>query len=323
MEKPTFQSAVEARKTISKYVTKTPLISYAALSKYLGAEVRLKHENYHPLGSFKIRGGINLLANMSSEDIRRGLITASTGNHGQSIASASSVFGAKAIVVVPNDANPLKVDSMRNLGAEVVFYGSNFDEARGHCERLALEEGYRYVHSGNEPLIIAGVATYALEIIEDFPDVEYIFVPCGGGSGVAGVCLVVNAANSAIQVVAVQSKQAPAAYLSWKNRKLMSAPMNTIAEGLATKSGFEVPQSIMWDLLDQFLLVSDEEIELAMTVLIEKAHTLSEAAGAAALAGALQAKDSIKGNKVVIVVSGSNVTLDRLSDAIGRSKSLS
>ena len=316
MERPTFRDVLDARRTIAPYVSRTPLISYAALDSFIGAEVRLKHENHHPLGAFKVRGGINFLAHLSEEQRRRGLTTASTGNHGQSVANACRLFGAKAVIVVPKNANPLKVKSMENLGAEVLFHGGNFDEARGYSERLAKEEGYRYVHAADEPLLVAGVATFALEIIEDFPDVEYILVPLGGGSGAAGASIVAKAVNPNIRVVAVQSEQAPAGYLSWMNRRITEAPMHTIAEGLATQTGYELPQSIIWDLLDDFLLVSDEEIARAIAILIEKAHTLAEEAGAAALAGAIKMKDELKGKRVAVVVTGSNITLDRLKEAL-------
>ncbi|MCZ6536245.1 MAG: threonine/serine dehydratase [Chloroflexi bacterium] len=316
MERPTLRDVLDARKTIAPYVSRTPLISYAALDSFIGAEVRLKHENHHPLGAFKVRGGINFLAHLSEEQRRRGLTTASTGNHGQSVANACRLFGAKAVIVVPKNANPLKVKSMENLGAEVLHHGGNFDEARGYSERLAKEEGYRYVHAADEPLLVAGVATFALEIIEDFPDVEYILVPLGGGSGAAGASIVAKAVNPNIRVVAVQSEQAPAGYLSWKNRRITEAPMHTIAEGLATQTGYELPQSIIWDLLDDFLLVSDEEIACAIAILIEKAHTLAEEAGAAALAGAIKMKDELKGKRVAVVVTGSNITLDRLKEAL-------
>ena len=316
MNRPTLADVLEARKTIAPYVSPTPLISYPALDNYVGAEVRLKHENHHALGAFKVRGGINFLAHLDPEQRERGLITASTGNHGQSVANACRIFGAKAVVVVPEGANPLKVRSMRNLGAQVLFHGANFDQAREFSERLAKEEGYRYVHAANEPMLVAGVATYALEILEEYPEVEYILVPLGGGSGAAGCSIVAKAVNPSVRVIAVQSQQAPAAYLSWKNKEICHAPMNTKAEGLATESGYQVPQEILWDLLDDFLLVSDDEICHAIGVLLEKAHTLAEDAGAAALAGAIKMKDDLQGKKVVVVVSGANVTLDRLKDVL-------
>ena len=316
MNRPTLADVLEARKTIAPYVSPTPLVSYPALDNYVGAEVRLKHENHHPMGAFKVRGGINLLAHLDEEQLRQGLITASTGNHGQSVANAGRIFGAKVVVVVPEGANPLKVRAMRNLGADVLFHGPNFDQAREYSERLAKEEGYRYVHAANEPLLVAGVATYALEILEEFPEAEYIFVPLGGGSGAAGCSIVANAVNPSVKVVAVQSMQAPAAYLSWKNREIRHAPMNTKAEGLATESGYQVPQEILWDLLDDFLLVSDDEIGHAIGVLLDKAHTLAEDAGAAALAGALKMKDELQGKKVAVIVSGANITLERLKDVL-------
>lgn len=316
VERPTLKDILEARRTISPFISRTPLISYPSLNKFLGAEVRLKHENHHRLGAFKVRGGINLLAHLDDEQRARGVITASTGNHGQSIANAAMIFGVKAIIVVPQGANPLKVQSIRNLGAEVVFYGQNFDEALGFCERLAAEEGYRYVHAANEPLLMAGVATYALEIVEEFPDVDYIFVPLGGGSGAAGACIVSNATNPDIRVIAVQSEMAPAGYLSWKNRSIVESPMKTVAEGLATQIGYESPQSVLWDLLHDFILVDDDDIGYAIGVLIEKAHTLAEDAGAAALAGVIRMKTALKNRKVVAVVSGSNITLGRLKEAI-------
>ena len=317
MRRPTLHDVLEARKTIAPYLARTPLHHYPALSQLLGAEVRLKHENHHPLGAFKGRGGINLLAHMSEEDRARGVITASSGNHGQSIAYACKLFGARAIIGLPEDANPLKVESMRNMEAELIFHGKNFDEAQEHCERLALEEGYRYVHAVNHHLLIAGVATETLEIIEDFPDVEAIYLPVGGGSGAAGACIVAKAVKPEIRVVAVQSAQAPAGYLSWKNRRITEAPMETIAEGLATMTGYELPQSILWDLLDDFLLVSDEEIQQAIGVLIEKAHTMAEGAGAAAVAGAMKDRGSIKGKKIAIVISGGNITLAQLAQVLG------
>ncbi|MQF69069.1 threonine/serine dehydratase [SAR202 cluster bacterium AD-804-J14_MRT_500m] len=316
MEIPNFLDVLEARKTISPYIARTPLYSYAGVNEIIDADVKLKHENHHPLGAFKVRGGINLLAHSSREQLDQGFITASTGNHGQSVANACKLFGASAVVVVPEGANYLKVEAMRNLGAEVVFRGNNFDESKAYSEFLAQKNGYRFVHAANEPLLIAGVGTAYLEVIEDFPDVEYMFVPLGGGSGVSSACIVAKSINPHIKVIAVQSEQAPAGYLSWKEGNLVEAPSYTIAEGLATQNGYELPQTIMRDYLDDFVLVTDEEIYAAIRILIEKAHTLTEGAGAAAMAGALKVKNDIRGKKVAIAVSGGNITLANLREAI-------
>jgi threonine dehydratase len=282
----------------------------------MDARVYLKHEEYLPLGAFKARGGINLLAHLSPAERDRGFITASTGNHGQSIARACQIFGARALITLPEGANPLKVAAMRSLGAELVFYGKTYDEARAHSEVLADERGYHYVHPSNEPLLIAGVATQTLEIIEDLPEVEAIFVPLGGGSGVAGACLVAKAIDPAIKVIAVQSEGAPAGYLSWKQGQLVQAPTDTFAEGIATQGGYELPQTMIRHRLDDFVLVSDDELKRAVGLLLEKAHTLAEGAGAAATAGAVKVADSWQGRTIVLVVSGANTTLSQLSDAM-------
>ncbi len=309
---PTFKDVLAARKRIAPYVPRTPLHHYAALSKLLGCEVRLKHENHHALGAFKVRGGVNLLSQLSDDERRRGLVTASSGNHGQSIAYACSMFGAKAVICLPEGANPLKVESMRNLGAEVVFHGREFDEARAHSERLSQEEGYLYVHPANEPRLVAGVGTASLEIIEDWPDVDVILVPLGGGSGASGACIVAKAIAPDAKVIAVQSAQAPAGYLSWKERRIVDASMRTRAEGLATATAYELTQSILRELLDDFILVSDDEIDDAIRVLLEKAHTLAEGAGAAATAGVIKLADQLQGKRVAVVVSGGNITPDQL-----------
>ena len=316
MQPPTLRDVYEAKKTIAPYLPRTPLHHSPGLSEVLDAQVYLKHEEYLPLGAFKARGGINLLAHLSQEERDRGIITASTGNHGQSIASACRLFGARALIALPENANPLKVAALRSLGAELIFYGDNFDEAKEHCERLAAEEGYRYVHPVNEPLLIAGVATQTLEVLEDLPDVEAIFLPLGGGSGAAGACIVAKGISPEVQVLAVQSEAAPGGYLSWKQGELVDAPMQTFAEGIATAVGYELAQRILRQHLDDFVLVSDDEIRRAIGLLIEKAHTLAEGAGAAALAGALKRRESLKGKKVSITVSGANITLDQLQEAI-------
>ncbi len=239
--RPTLQDVIAAKERIEPYIWRTPLHHYLGLDKLLDAEVWVKHENHQILGAFKVRGGINLISQMSDEEKARGVITASSGNHGQSIAYAANLFGAKCVVCVPEGANPGKVESMENLGAQVVHHGPYFDVSREHAERLAKEEGYRFVHAVNDPVLVAGVGTYALEILEDLPDVDVIIVPLGGGSGASGVGIVAKSINPEIQVIAVQAERAQAGYLSWKSGKLEEAPMSSKAEGLATGMGYELP----------------------------------------------------------------------------------
>jgi threonine dehydratase len=274
--------------------------------------VWVKHENHQPVGAFKVRGGVNLISQMGADERHRSVIAASTGNHGQSIAFAARLFGVRAMICVPEEANPVKVEAMQDLGAEVIFHGRDYDEAREYCERLAADEGYRYIHSGNEPLLIAGVATLTLEILEARPDMQVIIVPVGGGSGAAGACIAAHTIRPDVQIIGVQSAAAPAAYRSWKARQLVEDTMGTYAEGLATRTAFELPQRILWDQLDDFVLVADDEIRRAQRMMIEKTRNLVEAAGAAALAAALNLKDRVAGKPVALICSGGNVSPQQL-----------
>jgi len=316
MDIPTFQDVLLAQRQIHPYLQRTPQYSYPAMNALLGTEVYIKHENFQPVGAFKVRGGINLISQLSPEERERGVISASTGNHGQSVAYAARLFGVKAIIVVPEKANPGKVAAIQGMGAEVIFYGATYDESKLHCESLAHEYGYRYIHSGNEPLLIAGVATEGLEMLEDEPGLEVIIVPIGGGSGAAGVSIATHAVNPHIQVIGVQSEASPAAYETWRQRRLVNAPNRTFAEGLATGVAFELPQKILRESLHDFMLVTEEEIMRAMVWMIERAHTLAEGAGAAPLAAAYRIRDQLKGKKVGLVCSGGNTTLDHLKLAL-------
>jgi len=206
---PDLADVLAARARIAPYLRPTPLYRYPVLDTLTGARLRVKHENHQPVGAFKVRGGVNLISQLSPAERDRGVASASTGNHGQSIAYAADLFGVRATIFVPEQANPVKVESMRALGAQIVFYGKDFDEAREQCEKVSAEQGYRYIHSGNEPALIAGVGTYTLEILAERPDTEVIVVPVGGGSGAAGACLVANAVRPSIEVIGVQSAAAP------------------------------------------------------------------------------------------------------------------
>lgn len=186
-----------ARRQIAPHLPRTPVHRYPSLDALLGARVYVKHENYQPVGAFKVRGGVNLVSQLSAEERARSAIAASTDKHGQSVAFAAQRFGVPARIVVPERANPGKVAAMTGMGAEVIHHGPDFDTARRHCEQLAREHGYRYIHSGDEPLLIAGVATEILELLEDEPGIELIIVPIGGGSGAAGACIAARAINPA------------------------------------------------------------------------------------------------------------------------------
>jgi threonine dehydratase len=316
MHIPDFRDVLLAQRRIRPYLPRTPMHSYPALNALVGTEIYVKHENYQPVGAFKVRGGINLISQLSAEERKRGVIAASTGNHGQSVAYAARQFGVTARIVVPERANPGKVAAMQGMGAEVLFFGVNFDAARLHCEALARDQGYRYIHSGDEPLLVAGVATETLEMLEDQPDLDVIIVPIGGGSGAAGACIAAHAVSPDILVIGVQAEAAPAAYESWRQRALVESPSRTFAEGLATGVGFALPQMILWEQLDDFVLLSEDEILQAMAWMVERAHTLAEAAGAAPLAAAYRMRDELRGKKVGLICSGGNTTLEQLRRAL-------
>ncbi len=316
MQPPTYEDVLRARKQIAPYLPRTPLREYPALNDLVGTRVFIKHENHQPTCAFKVRGGINLISQLSDEERARGVIAASTGNHGQSVAYAARLFGVGARIVVPEKANPGKVASMQGMGAEVIFHGAVFDEARHHCEAMAEQQGLRYIHSGNEPLLVAGVATHVAEMLEDQPDLEVIIVPVGGGSGAAGACIVARELNKNIQVIGVQSAASPAVYESWRQRKLIETANTTLAEGLATGAGFILPLKILWESLSDFVLVSDQEILRAMFWMIDRAHTLAETAGAAPLVATFLLRDQLKGKKVGLICSGGNATPEQVRLAL-------
>lgn len=310
---PTLGDVFQARARIMPYLAPTPLIAPRGLAKLTDAEFHVKLENLQPIGAFKVRGGVNLVA---AERHRLGgskLFAASTGNHGQSVAYAAHLFGLPACIYAPADANPLKVDSMRALGAEVVLTGRDFDAAREACEDAAAAEGGRYVHAMNEPLLIAGVATLYLEAVEAVPDVDVIIVPVGGGSGVSAAGLVAKAVNPAIRVIGVQAEGAPAFYRSFRSgRTEATEQAETAAEGLATRQTFELPLAMARRFVDDMVLVSDAEMREAMRILLETAHIVAEMAGAAPVAAALKRRD-LRGQRVIAPVSGGNATLAQIA----------
>ena len=308
---PTLHDIIAARPNVYRYLKPTPLYHYSGLSELVGTQVWVKHENHQPVGAFKVRGGLNLAANLTEAEREAGLFTASTGNHGQSIAFSARAYGIKATIAVPEGANPGKVAAMRGLGAEVVFHGHDFDTAREWIMGEAEAHGGRFI-GPTEELLICGVGTYALEIVEELAEVDTIIVPVGAGSGACGVSIVAKSINPKIEVIAVQSAQAPSMQRSWQRGELVTAEMNTFAEGIATRVPFQNTQRIMRQYLDDFVLVDDADIKHAVGLLLEHTRNLAEGAGAAPLAAALQMKDRLVGKKVVLILSGGNLSMEKL-----------
>lgn len=318
LEPPTLQDVFLARKVVDRYLKPTPLFYSESLSRLLGCELWLKCENLQPIGAFKIRGGIYLISKLSAEQRARGVVSASTGNHGQSVAYAARLFGARAVICVPENANPLKVASMERLGAEVVKRGKDFDEARLHAEALGRAEGMLFIHSANEPDLIAGVGTYSLEIIEAVPDLDVLFAPIGAGSGACGAVIAAKGVSPNLRVIGVQAAGAPAFHDSWeRNELLLYDSVTTFAEGMATRQAFSLPLRILREGLDSIVLISDSDLRRSVLTLLEQTRTLAEGAGAAAFAAAYQMREQLAGQKVAVVVSGGNLEAGMLAKALG------
>jgi threonine dehydratase len=314
---PTMADVAHARQVIAQYLPPTPMLSNPGLDALLGFQTFLKCENLQPVGAFKVRGGLFLMSDLSPEDRARGVVTASTGNHGQSIAYAAREFGAPATVWMPEVANSLKVTSMRRLGADVRFAGRDFDESRAAAERDAEARGAHFVASANDWRLIAGVATYTVEMLEAVPDLDALIVPAGGGSGLSGACLAGKSLSPRLRIIGVQAAGAPVVYETWRSGRLEEIDRaDTFAEGLATRVAFSLPAQILWRRLDDFRLVTDSDLRRAILTLLERARVLAEGAGAAALAAAYAMREELAGQKVGIVVSGGNLTLETLTETL-------
>ncbi len=314
MNAPTYDDVAAASEVVHAYLKPTPLYEWPALSHLLGCRFLLKHENHTPTTAFKVRGGIYLVSRLSDEQKRRGIIGCTTGNHGQSLAYACRLFGVRCVLVVPQINNPDKIAAMRTLGAELVEHGRDYDEARQHCEAICRQESLRYVHSANEPDLIAGVGSYALEIFDELPQPDVILVPVGLGSGICGTALVAATRNPATRVIGVQSELAPAVTLSWREgRPIETDTPRTFAEGMATRMPAEMTLEIMRRYVQDMVLVGEDELREAIRLLLRLTHNLAEGAGAASTAAAFRLREQLAGKTVVGVLSGGNLDLRELA----------
>ena len=313
MTPPSLHDIEAARSRVYAHLKPTPLLRHPRLDEWIGCETWVKHENHNPTCAFKIRGGLNLVAQLTPDERRRGIVSASTGNHGQSIAFACGVHGVSCRIFVPVGSNPDKVAAMRALGATVIEYGRDFDEARQQVELLAPREGWRYVHSANEPHLIAGVGTLALEIFDELPDVDCILTPVGGGSGASGCCIVRSGRGSRAQVIGVQASGADAFARSWRGpARVHTDRVATIADGMATRTTYDLTFSILKAELNDVVTLEEDEIKDAVRAAVQLTHNLAEPAGAAPLAAARQMAPGLVGRKLVCVMSGGNIDMTTL-----------
>jgi len=320
MESPiTFADVLAARERLRPFLAQTPLREYPLLNEAVGHDIRVwvKHENHHPTQSFKIRNGLSVMTSLTAEELSRGAIGASTGNHGQGVAYAGKLLDVPVAICVPVGNNPEKNAAMRALGAEVIETGVNYDETVAECARIRADRGMTLVHSTNDPRVIAGAATMTLEIIEQEPSVEAIVIALGGGSQSVGALTVLAERAPHVQVYAVGASGAPAQFESWRQGKRLSGqPIDTFAEGIATGSAYELTFDALRAGLAGFVTVTDEAMYAAIRDLISVTHNVPEGAGAAGLAGLRVLAPKLAGRRVAIIMCGGNLSTASLRRAM-------
>jgi threonine dehydratase len=304
------ESVLTARARIERYIPPTPLRRYRPLEEHVGADIviSVKHENHQPTNSFKIRNGLAFMTSLSAEQLERGVVAASTGNHGQGIAYAGSLLGAGVTICVPIGNNPEKNAAMRSYGARVVEEGRDYDEAVQVMLRIAREKGQTVAHSTNDAAVVAGAATMTLEILERDPALDALVLAVGGGSQAVGALTVARALHPSLEVYGVQAAGASAIHDSWHAREpRTTARADTFAEGVATRRTYELTFPTLVEGLAGFVTVTDAEIAGAMRVILAATHNLVEGAGAMGLAGLLKLRDQLAGKRVGIVFCGGNI----------------
>lgn len=314
---PALREIEDAAALIRPLVPETPCYSWPLLNETAGCDVWIKHENHSPVGAFKVRGGLVYLDELLKQqpDVP-GIIAASTGNHGQSIAFAARHRGVRAVIVVPHGNNPEKNTAMRALGADLAEHGREFQEALEHSRELARREALHPVPSFH-PWLVRGVATYAVEMFRAATDLDAVFVPIGLGSGACGIIAAREALGLKTRVIGVVSAHAPAYALSFRERRLITQPSATrIAEGVACSTPNELALALLRDHLDDVVTVTDDEALDAMRELFIATHNAAEGAGAIAWAAIRKQRDSLRGLRVGCVLSGGNAESEIFARAL-------
>ncbi|HXT52807.1 MAG TPA: threonine ammonia-lyase [Thermoanaerobaculia bacterium] len=302
-----------ARARIAPHVKHTPLLTSRQLSELTGHEVRLKAEVFQRVGSYKIRGPLNKFALMSEEDKRRGVVCSSAGNHAQGVALAAKIHGIRAVVCMAENATPSKIAATRGYGAEVVLHGTIWDEANEKAKELVRTEGLTYVHPFDDAELIAGQGTLGLEIVEDWPEVDVVVVPIGGGGLISGVSMAVKAHNPRARVIGVESSDGPAMKRSLEAGRLETIDCRTVIDGLRVRRAGEITFSVVQRFVDEVVALPDREIFDAVVWIMERCKLVVEGAAAAPVAALLAGLVKLPaGSRVVAVLSGGNVNLDPL-----------
>ncbi|MBI5304223.1 MAG: pyridoxal-phosphate dependent enzyme [Chloroflexi bacterium] len=316
----TIQDIFHAQKTIAPHIFRTPLRDAFLLSERVGASVVLKLENWQVTGSFKPRGAINILAQLSDADRARGIVTASAGNHAQGVGLAARIFGiAPATIFMPRTAPRTKLDKLRQYPVEVWLVGDTYDDAHHAAETFQRETGATFISAYDDPRVVAGHGTIGLGILQDLPDVDAILVPVGGGGLIAGIAIAVKAIAPRVQVIGVQPAASPALRDSLRDGKCYAeyAPAPTICDGLAGGIGkicFEVAQKFV----DDVIIVEETETRAAIRALVETQQIVVEGSGAVGIAALLARKTNLLGKRVAVVLSGGNIDLDLLTEILNQ-----
>lgn len=305
----------QAKQKISDFVLKTPFVHSSFLSDFLQTEIFLKCENLQKTGAYKIRGAYNAIANLTQEQRQLGVIAASAGNHAQGVAISAKKFDIKAVIVMPEATPLLKVSATKNLGAQVILHGDNFDEAYSFALNYAKEQGLNFIHPFENEQIIAGQGTIMLEMLDEINDLDMILAPVGGGGLISGIASVAKQINPDIKVVGVSAKGAPAMFESFYNKNIINSKfVRTIADGIAVRDVNKINFDIILECVDEFIQVDDEEIANAVLYLLEKHKMIVEGAGACAVGALLHKKINLKGHKKVgVVLSGGNIDVQMLN----------
>ncbi|OQO71307.1 threonine ammonia-lyase [Enterococcus villorum] len=310
----------EARKNIKEYVRTTPLIQTMFLSAFTGGQVFLKLENMQLTGSFKFRGAFNKIVQLTEEEKRQGVIAVSAGNHAQGVALTSKLLGIKSTIVMPETAPMAKVKATENYGAKVILHGKGFDEAKEYCEMLVEQTEVTYIPPYDDAYVMAGQGTVGLEILDAAWDVDTVLVPVGGGGLIAGIATALKSFNEHIQVIGVQAENIHGMTASYNEGKRIGHKINpTIADGCAVEYPGKLTFEVVKELVDDMITVTEEEIEVAMKDLIQRTKIIVEGSGALATAAILSGKVDkyVHGKKVIAIVSGGNVDLNKIIDVIG------
>jgi threonine dehydratase len=303
----------QVRARIAPHIRHTPLLTSRQLSERTGFDMRLKAEMFQRVGSYKIRGPLNKFALMPEEQKRRGVVCSSAGNHAQGVALAAQIHGIRAVVCMAENATPAKVAATRGYGAEVVLHGSIWDEANEKAKELVRTQGLTYVHPFDDEQLIAGQGTLGLEIVQDWPEVDAVIVPIGGGGLISGVAMAVKAHNPAIRVIGVESSDGPAMKLSIEAGSLQTIDCRTIIDGLRVRRVGETNFEVVRRFVDEIVALPDRDIFDAMVWVMERCKLVVEGAAAAPVAALLHGLIRLPtGARVAAVLSGGNVNLDQL-----------